>query len=85
MTETITVALFVLGAMLTIIGWLIVYVLNSIKTEIRDIKEQLGKIETDLHGRITTIDIRHGDRIGDVEQRLAVVEARCEIKHGVGQ
>lgn len=67
--------------LLTVIGFLIVFVLNGIKGEIKEIKGQLGKIETDLHRRVTVIDTRHQEVQVDFERRLSHVEARCSIKH----
>lgn len=86
--------MFGIGVLLSIIGFLIVYVLNGIKGEIQEIKGQLGKIETDLHQRVTTIDKEQRERIDgverryqnlyvDVDRRLAFVEARCAVVHEV--
>jgi len=67
--------------LLGIIGFLIVHVLNGIKSEISSIKTQISKIEGDLHGRVTDIEHRQQDQINDVRQRVATIEARCEEHH----
>lgn len=74
----------ILPYLLTVIGFLIVFVLNGIKGEIKDIKTQLGKIETDLHQRVTVIDTRHQQVQVDFERRLSHVEARCSTEHSRG-
>jgi hypothetical protein len=71
----------ILPYLLTVIGFLIVFVLNGIKAEIKEIKGQLGKIEDDLHRRVTVIDQRHQDAKVDFERRLSHVEARCAMEH----
>ena len=72
----------ILPYLLAVIGFLIVFVLNGIKGEIKEIKGQLGKIETDLHRRVTTIDTRHQEVQVAFERRLSHVEARCSVEHG---
>ena len=67
--------------LLAVIGFLIVFVLNGIKAEIKEIKGQLGKIEDDLHRRVSVIDQRHQDSKVDFERRLSHVEARCAMEH----
>lgn len=67
--------------LLTVIGFLIVFVLNGIKAEIKEIKGQLGKIENDLHRRVSVIDQRHQDSKVEFERRLSHVEERCAMEH----
>ncbi len=67
--------------LLAVIGFLIVHVLNGIKGEIQEIKGQLSKIETDLHGRINDNDRRHQDRYVEIDRRLTSVEAHCKVTH----
>lgn len=67
--------------LLAVIGFLIVHVLNGIKSEIGEIKSQISKIEGDLHDRVTAIDLRHQDKEEALDQRLSRVEARCEVVH----
>ena len=50
----------------TIIGFLIVYVLNGIKTEIKDVKNSVRSLEEDLRGGITNLD-----------RRVTKIEAGC--------
>lgn len=73
--------LFGIGTLLSIIGFLIVFVLNGIKGEIRDVNDKLEKIETDLHKRVSDIDRRHQDQMVEIDRRVSRVEARCEIVH----
>ena len=68
--------------LLAIIGFLIVHVLNGIKGEIKEIKSALGKIETDLHKRVTEADRRLSDQYVAIDRRVSVVEARCAGVHG---
>lgn len=80
-----TQVLFITGVMLGVIGFLIVFVLQGIKSEIRDVNDKLEKIETDLHKRVSDIDRRHQDVMVEIDRRLSKVEARCDFQHnGVG-
>lgn len=54
----------------TIIGFLIVYVLNGIKTEIKDVKTSVHGLEEDLRKGITQL-----------ERRVTHLEAGCEYIH----
>ena len=54
----------------TIIGALIVIVLNGIKSEIREVKTTLTSVEKDLREGINSLD-----------HRVAVIETRCEVVH----
>lgn len=74
--------LFGLGVLLSVIGFLIVFVLNGIKDEIREIKGQLSKIEGDLHTRVSDVERRSQDRSVDFDRRLSHVEARCAAVYG---
>lgn len=71
----------VMPYLLGIIGFLIVYVLNGIKTEIRDVKAAVTRIESDLHKRVSDVDREHSERINDVANRLAHIEATCMAHH----
>ena len=53
-----------------IIGFLAVYVLNSIKQEMRDIKQSLNSLETDMRNGVSVLD-----------RRVTVIETRCESNH----
>lgn len=76
------ITILVIGVLLSTIGFLIVYVLNGIKSEIGDIKGKLGTIETELHSRVTDLERRHEARVTDVDRRLVHVEATCGVQHG---
>lgn len=76
-----TYVLFGVGLLLSVIGFLIVFVLNGIKGEIRDVNIKLEKIETDLHKRVTDVDRRHSDQMTEMERRISHVEARCAVEH----
>ena len=71
----------IMPIMTTVIGFLIVYVLNGIKGEIKEIKGKLDKIEGDLHERINDNDRRHTTMLVDVERRLSTIEGRCKAEH----
>lgn len=77
--------LFGIGVLLAVIGFLIVFVLNGIKGEIRDVNEKLEKIESDLHRRVDSIDRRHQEEFTGLDRRVTKVEARCDITHGKDQ
>ena len=51
-------ALQVLPYFTTVIGFLIVWVLNGIKSEIKDVKTTVGSLEKDLREGITGLDRR---------------------------
>lgn len=67
-----------LNLAIPVIGFLIVYVLNGIKSEIKDVKDTVRSLETDLRGGITGLDRRQSV----LEQRLAKIEARCDAHYG---
>lgn len=73
-------ALYFLPYMLAVIGFLIVFVLNGIKEEIQKTNVKLGKIETDLHTRVSDIDRRHEVKYVELDRRVATVEGRCAAK-----
>lgn len=54
----------------TVIGFLIVYVLNGIKTEIKDVKLSVKSLEEDLRAGITSLD-----------RRVTQIEIVCKYKH----
>lgn len=56
--------------LLTLIGFLAVYVLNGIKSEIKDVKLTVQALEKDLRGGVANLD-----------RRVAVIEAKCNINH----
>ena len=57
--------------LLTVLGFLAVYVLNGIKGEIKEVKTTIGKIEVDLRGGMASLD-----------RRITTIETRCQFKHG---
>jgi uncharacterized protein YoxC len=52
------------------LGFLVTYVLNGIRGEIKEIKTTMSNLEKDLRGGITNLD-----------RRVTIVEARCEMEH----
>jgi hypothetical protein len=81
-------AVFGLGVVMTVIGWLIVRVLNGIenriteiKTEVSAIRGYIDVIKSDVHGRVTDLERRHEDKHVEFDRRLTKIEARCEIVH----
>jgi hypothetical protein len=59
-----------LNYLMAIIGFLIVYVLNGVKSEIKDIKVSVGKLENDLRGNLTQLD-----------RRMTTLETKCTLFH----
>lgn len=57
--------------LLTIIGFLIVYVLNGIKSEIKDVKQTVKDLEQTFQQNITSL-----------ENRVTVIEVKLENKNG---
>ncbi len=55
----------------TIIGFLVVYVLNGIKGEIKEVKDTVKSLEKDLRGGITELD-----------RRITKIEGACYHEHG---
>lgn len=53
------------------LGFLAVWVLNSIKQEIRDIRVSLGALEKDLR-----------DGVSDLDRRVTHMEAKCSNTRG---
>ena len=62
--------LFVVGVLLSAVGFLAVFVLNGIKKEISEIKSSLGLLEKDM---------RNG--VSDLDRRITRVELKCENNH----
>lgn len=54
----------------TVIGFLIVWVLNEIKAEIREVKTTVKSMERDL-----------GEKHSDLESRVIKLETGCEFMH----
>lgn len=53
-----TVWLFIVGALLSIIGFLIVIILNAIRHGITEVKETLHSLETDMRAGVAGLDRR---------------------------
>ena len=66
-----TVAVQILPYLTTIIGFLIVWVLNGIKSEIKDVKVSVGNLERDLREDMSLHD-----------RRITKIEAGCAFMHG---
>jgi len=58
--------MFVVGVLLSVIGFLGVWVLNSIRSEMSDIKVSLNSLERDLRGGVAMLD-----------RRVTIVETQC--------
>lgn len=54
----------------TVIGFLIVWVLNEIKSEIREVKTTVKSLEKDL-----------SSKHNDLQERVTKLEAGCEYMH----
>lgn len=57
--------------LMSIIGALVVYVLNGIKAEIKDMKGTVKSLETDLRSGLSQLD-----------RRVSKLEANCDATHG---
>ena len=57
--------------LVSVVGVLLIYVLNGIKSEIRDIKGSLNVLEGDLRSGIASLD-----------RRITVMETKCVAEHG---
>lgn len=56
--------------LMTVIGFLIVYTLNGIKSEIKDVKTTVKSLEADMRGGLS-----------DLDRRVTAVESRCLVYH----
>lgn len=65
------VAVQILPYLTTIIGFLIVWVLNGIKTEIKDVKTTVSSLEKDLR-----------DGMANLDRRVTKIEAGYDYMHG---
>lgn len=54
----------------TIIGFLIVYVLSGIKSEIRDVRKSVSAMEESFRESLASHD-----------RRITVIETRCSMEH----
>lgn len=52
------------------LGFLAVFVLNSIKQEMHDIKQSLNSLEADMRGGVSALD-----------RRITIIETRCGSNH----
>jgi len=66
-----TVAVQILPYLTTVIGFLIVWVLNGIKGEIKDVKNTVSSLEKDLR-----------DGMANLDRRVTKIEAGCDYMHG---
>lgn len=57
--------------LLSVVGVLLVYVLNGIKTEIKELRVFVASLESELRGGITLLD-----------RRVTVMETKCVAEHG---
>jgi hypothetical protein len=64
-------AISILPYLTTVIGFLIVYVLNGIKGEIKDVKVSVNSLEKDLR-----------DGMSNLDRRVVKIEAGCSYMHG---
>jgi len=60
----------ILPYLTAVIGFLIVYVLNGIKGEIKEVKTTVNSLERDLRDGITSLD-----------RRVTTIETRCSGMH----
>ena len=69
-----------LTAMLAIAGYLAVYVLNSIKSEIRDIKTSLSGLEKDMRGVVAGLEREMNAHVTSLDRRVSSIEGRNQLK-----
>lgn len=55
-----------------VIGFLIVYVLNGIKGEIKEVKTTVKSLEVDMR-----------DGIAGLDRRVSKIETRCDMHHNL--
>ena len=60
----------ILPYLMAIIGFLIIYVLNGIKAELKEVKNAMQGLERDLREDVTGLD-----------RRITAVESRCHAYH----
>ncbi len=58
--------------LLTVLGFLAVYVLNGIKSEIKEVKTTISSLEKDLRGGVSNLD-----------RRLSTLEGKCDTCKGM--
>lgn len=66
-----TIAAAILPYLATIIGFLIVWILNGIKAEIKEIKTSVNSLEEDIRSQVSGL-----------EHRVTVLETGCAYIHG---
>ena len=62
--------LFVVGALLSACGFFAVFILNSVKSDLKEIKSHLNLLEKDWR-----------DGVADLDRRVTRVESKCESNH----
>lgn len=74
---------------LSLFGWLINSLLQSIKTDIHKLGETMSAIAKDLRdarkefeGKVTDQGFSLRAEIADLSRRLASIEGRCQSEHG---
>lgn len=68
------------GAVLTVIGWLIVNKLNRIDSKLDRVEERQTKTEKDC---VTWADLEKTSlQVQDHERRLTITETTCKQEHG---
>jgi len=58
--------------LMSVIGFLVVFVLYGIKSEIKEVRVSVNALESELRGGISGLD-----------RRMTVVETRCHMEHGL--
>lgn len=64
----------ILEVLLGSLGFLIVYTLMGIRSEIRDLSVTMKKLENDLRGQLA-----------DLDRRVTRVETNCDARHNGGR
>jgi len=57
--------------LMSVIGFLVVFVLYGIKSEIKEVRVSVNALESELRSGISGLD-----------RRVTVVETRCRMEHG---
>lgn len=67
----------IIGVLLTVVGFLIVYILNGIKGEISEVKTTVTNLKDDLHQSVKDVD----RRVDEIKLDVTELKTRCDLRH----
>lgn len=70
-----------MGAILTLISFLVVRILNRIEADIKSLAEDLRDARNQWHVKLDDHQRRHDDAIVVLDRRVSVIESRCQFEH----